>query len=81
MKKYLYALLILAFAQPAISQNQLWKGYFSFNEIKDVSQSPNAIYAAAENALFSKNLGTNTLKTTTTIDGLSGPNHYRLISQ
>jgi hypothetical protein len=72
MKKYLYALLILAFAQPAISQNQLWKGYFSFNEIKDVSQSPNAIYAAAENALFSKNLGTNTLKTTTTIDGLSG---------
>jgi hypothetical protein len=72
MKKYLYALLLFAFAQPAISQNQLWKGYFSFNEIKDVSQSANTIYAAAENALFSKNLGTNTLKTTTTIDGLSG---------
>ena len=55
------------------SQNsQLWKGYFSYKEIKDISQSPTVFYAAAENAVFSKNLATNTLKTTNTIDGLSG---------
>lgn len=73
MKKNFYALLFLIAAQVGISQtNQLWKGYFSFNEIKDLSQSTTAVYAAAENALFSKNLNTNTLKTTTTIDGLSG---------
>jgi hypothetical protein len=73
MKKNLYALLFLILAHAGFSQNdQLWKGYFSFNEIKDLSQTQTSIYAAAENALFAKNLNTNTLKTTTTIDGLSG---------
>jgi hypothetical protein len=50
----------------------LWQGYFSYNDIKDVSQSPTTIFAASENALFSKNTSTNQLKTTNTIDGLSG---------
>jgi hypothetical protein len=50
----------------------LWQGYFSYNEIKDLSESPTAIFAASENALFSKNNGANQIKTTTTIDGLSG---------
>ena len=55
------------------SQSQLsWQGYFSYNEIKDVAQSNSNLFAAAENALFSKNTLSNTLKTTTTIDGLSG---------
>ncbi|WP_431243304.1 hypothetical protein ACQ9BO_00980 [Flavobacterium sp. P21] len=49
-----------------------WQGYFSFNEIKDISESSTAVYAASENALFSKNASSNTVKTTTTIDGLSG---------
>ena len=71
MKKYFLWLLILAF-QLGSSQNQNWKGYFSYNKIKDVSESTTRIYAAAENALFSKNLTTNEIKTTNTIDGLSG---------
>jgi hypothetical protein len=33
----------------------LWQGYFSYNEIKDVSVSTTTIFAASENALFSKN--------------------------
>lgn len=53
-------------------QNQNWKGYFSYNTIKDVSESSTRLYAAAENALFTKNLSTNELKTINTIDGLSG---------
>ena len=73
MKRYFYAWLCLIFSVTGIGQtNQLWKGYFSFNEIKDLSQTQSSIYAAAENALFAKNLNTNTLKTTTTVDGLSG---------
>lgn len=72
MKRF-YAWLFLILPVIAIGQNnQLWKGYFSFNEIKDLSQTQTAIYAAAENALFAKNLNTNMLKTTTTVDGLSG---------
>lgn len=55
------------------SQNQLsWQGYFSYNEIKDVANATSVLFAASENALFSKNTLSNTLKTTTTIDGLSG---------
>jgi ligand-binding sensor domain-containing protein len=72
--KYFFALLLSCLLlQIGYSQNsQMWKGYFSYKEIKDISQSPTAFFAAAENALFSKNLATNTLKTTNTIDGLSG---------
>ena len=72
--KYFCALIVtLLSLQIGHSQNsQLWEGYFSYKEIKDISQSPTVFYAAAENAIFSKNLATNTLKTTNTIDGLSG---------
>ena len=72
--KYFCALIItLLSIQIGYTQNsQLWKGYFSYKEIKDISQSPTVFYTAAENAIFSKNLATNTLKTTNTIDGLSG---------
>ena len=72
--KYPLALLIALFSiQIGFSQySQLWKGYFSYKEIKDLSQSPTVFFAAAQNAFFSKNLTTNSLKTTNTIDGLSG---------
>lgn len=53
-------------------QNLNWKGYFSYNTIKDVSESSTRLYAAAENALFTKNLNNGELKTINTIDGLSG---------
>ena len=72
--KYPLALFFALFSiQIGFSQNsQFWKGYFSYKEIKDISQSPTVFFAAAENALFSKNLATNSIKTTNTIDGLSG---------
>ena len=54
--KYSLALLIaLISIQIGVSQNsQFWKGYFSYKQIKDISQSPTVFFAAAENALFSK---------------------------
>ncbi|WP_310559357.1 T9SS type A sorting domain-containing protein [Flavobacterium sp.] len=58
----------MGFAQ----NSMLWQGYFSYNDIRDVSQSTVSIFGASENALFSKNSNTNEIKTTTTIDGLSG---------
>jgi hypothetical protein len=64
----LFFLLQIGFAQ----NNLLWKGYFSYNEIKAISESETTVYAAAENALFSQNLSSNKIKTTNTIDGLSG---------
>ncbi len=50
----------------------LWQGYFSYFNIKDVTQSDSKIYAASENAIFSYDLLSNELQTITTINGLSG---------
>jgi hypothetical protein len=73
MKKSVLYFLLLLFIQMGFAQSNLsWQGYFSYNEIKDVSESATAVFAASENALFSKNLATNVIKTTNTIDGLSG---------
>jgi ligand-binding sensor domain-containing protein len=66
-------LVFLLFTQLGFAQNTLlWQGYFSYNDIRDVSQSATTLFAASENALFSKNSSTNQIKTTNTIDGLSG---------
>src|SRR5690606_6027458 len=43
-----------------------------YNEIKDVTESSNRIFAASENAVFSKSDITNEIKTVNTIDGLPG---------
>ena len=73
MKKSVLYFLLLLFVQMGFAQSNLsWQGYFSYNEIKDVSESATAVFAASENALFSKNTTTNLIKTTNTIDGLSG---------
>lgn len=72
--KYFFTLFLsitlfqIGFAQ----KNESWKGYFSYNDIKDISQSPTKFFAASENALFSQDLNSNELKTTNTVDGLSG---------
>ncbi|MDN3678535.1 two-component regulator propeller domain-containing protein [Flavobacterium paronense] len=72
MKKCFFGVLFLFF-QICLSQPfQNWKGYFSYNQIKDISESSNKIYAAAENALFTKNIASNDVNTINTIDGLSG---------
>ncbi|KAF2080621.1 type IX secretion system anionic LPS delivery protein PorZ [Flavobacterium sharifuzzamanii] len=73
MKKVFFCSLFLLLIQLCEAQGKLsWQGYFSFNEIKDISESATSVFAASENALFSKNTATNILKTTTTVDGLSG---------
>lgn len=59
--------------QMSFSQNNLsWQGYFSYNEIRDISVSATSIVTASENALFSINSISHEIKTTTTVDGLPG---------
>ena len=73
MQKRLLYLFFLFVLQITFAQTNLsWQGYFSYTQIKAVSESPTTIYAASENALFSKSNSTNIIKTTTTVDGLSG---------
>jgi streptogramin lyase len=72
--KYLFIaiLAILVIPKGLGQNNQSWKGYFSYSDIKDISQSPTQFFAASENALFSESNVTNEIKTTNTVDGLSG---------
>lgn len=72
MKNPLFLGIFLLF-QISVSQPfQNWQGYFSYNKIKDISESNIKIYAAAENALFTKNFATSDINTINTINGLSG---------
>ncbi|WP_340696578.1 hypothetical protein [Flavobacterium ginsengisoli] len=73
MKKVFFCGLFLLLIQFCMAQGKLsWQGYFSFNEVKDISESTTAVIATSENALFSRNVTTNILKSITTVDGLSG---------
>lgn len=73
MRKTIVFFCLVFVLNNGFSQNQLsWQGYFSYNEIKAISNSNTSFFAASENAVFSKNTISNRLKTTTTIEGLSG---------
>ncbi|WP_395060246.1 T9SS type A sorting domain-containing protein [Flavobacterium sp.] len=70
---FLYILLLISTFGHS-QENKLWKGYFSYNSIKDISQSTTQIYGAAENAYFKRNLTTSEISKTSTVEGLSGQN-------
>jgi hypothetical protein len=72
MKKGFLYFLLLFILQTNFAQTSSWTGYFSFNDINDLTTSSTKVYAASENALFEKNLATSELETTNTVDGLSG---------
>lgn len=59
--------------------SKLWTGYFSYNAIKDISQSSNQVYGAAQNAYFKKNISTNEVAKVSSIDGLSGQDITQII--
>ena len=71
MKKAIYIFLFIIsqsfFAQ---QNNQLWKGYFSYNEIVDVESGSNAVFASTQNALFSQAVSSSNLNIYNSITGL-----------
>ena len=69
MKRYIWLLLLINFQLFAQQNNQLWKSYFSYNEIVDVTNGSTNVYAATENSVFSKNTTTGNLSQTNAING------------
>ncbi len=53
-------------------ENKNWRGYFSYNQVKEISETPTGVVVASENALFYKNTSSENLSTFSTVDGLSG---------
>lgn len=75
IKKLIFILILISNSiLIAQSNNQLWEGYFSYNKIIDITQSETEVFGATENAMFSKNLTSNDLKTINSIDGLKAEN-------
>ncbi|ESU19361.1 hypothetical protein FCR2A7T_19730 [Flavobacterium cauense R2A-7] len=69
MKKIVSFFLLTFFSLNSFSQqNQLWRGFFSYTAIKDLSQNSDKVYAASENAVFSKNTITNELQTVNSVN-------------
>uniref|UniRef100_UPI00404A5FE0 type IX secretion system anionic LPS delivery protein PorZ n=1 Tax=Gelidibacter sp. TaxID=2018083 RepID=UPI00404A5FE0 len=74
MIKYLTkAIIFLTFCSVTAQDfSSLWQGYFSFNNVNDITQGDNKIFVASDNVIFTYDLTTNLIETITTIDGLSG---------
>ncbi|WP_299365988.1 two-component regulator propeller domain-containing protein [Winogradskyella sp.] len=72
--KVLLFFLISIFFLKGYSQDfsSLWQAHYSYNDIVDVVNGNNKIYAAAQNAVFEYDLQTQELNTITTVEGLSG---------
>lgn len=64
----LFPYLFLGASLFSFSQQQLWKGYFSFNEITDICLSDNKVYSSTKNALFNKDVSTNIMTTFTSVN-------------
>lgn len=50
--KFVYQILFFCLSISTFAQNQLWKGYFSYNEIRAIAHSPSKTYFATDNAVF-----------------------------
>jgi hypothetical protein len=67
MKKILFY-LFFCFSILSFSQQKLWKGYFSFNEITDVCISDQKVYSSTKNSVFNKDVSSNILTTFTSVN-------------
>jgi len=76
MHKIIFKILLFAFGFSALGNSQdfsaLWQSHFSYNNIIDVVEGGNKIYAASKNAIFEYDELSLELNTITTVDGLSG---------
>lgn len=73
MRKFtLFFVLMCCIFGASAQVNKSWKGYFSYRQIRDLSEGQGKLTVAAENALFIRNTTNGSVKTVNSIDGLSG---------
>ena len=69
IKTLIYILFVTQFSLGQQS-NQMWKGYFSYNEIVDVESASNEVFASTQNSLFSQVIASSNLNIYNSITGL-----------
>lgn len=67
MKKILFY-FFFCFSILSFSQQKLWKGYFSYNEITDICISDQKVYSSTKNSVFNKDVSSNILTTFTSVN-------------
>ena len=71
MKLQSFIIFLLFCGHLGIAQNNLsWQGYFSYYQVKGLTENASCVIASSENAIFTKNTTTNELSTLNSIDGL-----------
>ena len=72
--KLVFKLLVLVLPMSLIAQDfsENWTEFYSYYNIKDVSDGNNKIYAAAENAILIYDIPTDSVRTVSSVNGLSG---------
>lgn len=69
MKSRIFFFLIICSQFLFAQGNQLWKSYYSYNEIVDVESGFNSVYAATSNSIFYKNIQVNELNIINSVNG------------
>lgn len=74
MKKILLLFALIIGSTPLFSQNfeDSWRGFFSYNSVKSISQGNEKVFVAGENSVFIYDLFNQSVQTLSTINGLSG---------
>lgn len=72
MRQILLRFILVFFLPISLWAQNGFKGYFSYAEIKAVTQSESKVFFAAENALFAQDAYTHQITTYNTINGLPG---------
>ena len=67
-----FVFLLMGLTATAQNFEDSWTGYFSYNTTVDISEGPDELIVAAENAYFELDLTTREITTTSSIQGLSG---------
>lgn len=78
MKRFYLLFLLAAQLLNAQDFSNSWEGLFSYQNIVDVVQANDKIYAASDNAIFIYDTATSQFETLSTIDGLIGDNISRI---
>lgn len=71
-KTVLFIICLIPLLQFSQDFSESWTGYFSYLDIKDISQGTNKVYGASENAIFIYDAQTKEIEELSTINGLSG---------
>lgn len=67
---FFYRIFFLMMAIGSFSQNQLWKGYYSYNETTAVIQQGATFYFATSNSIFAYDSNHKTTEIYNTVNGL-----------